>query len=79
MVAVLVGVGSFLPDLGRNHHDAAVPYAALGDDVVGEMLHLCTATFQGRHFHAVVIVEMDVKRGERKVVMAMIILNEPPR
>jgi hypothetical protein len=33
--------------LDRHHHDMAVAHAALGDDVVGERLHLGAASSSG--------------------------------
>jgi hypothetical protein len=48
--------------LGGYHHQAAIAHAALGDDVIGEMLHLGSEPVQGGHFHAVVMVEVNVKR-----------------
>src|ERR1700716_854637 len=69
----------FLAGFPWDHHDASVFDAALGDDVIGEMLYLGTGAAQRGHLHAVIIVEMNMKRGERQIVMAMIIFDQPPR
>jgi hypothetical protein len=55
--------------IGGYHHEAAVSHAALGDDVVRKMLNFGAAPSQGRHFHAVVIVKMDMKRRHREIMM----------
>ena len=69
----------FLAVLGWDHDEAAVAHAALGNDVVGEMLHLGSGPFQRRHFHAVVVVEVDMKRRHREIMMAMIVLHQASR
>ena len=69
----------FLAGFPWDHHDASVFDAALGDDVIGEMLYLGTGAAQRGHLHAVIIVEVNMKRGERQIVMAMIIFDQPPR
>src|ERR1700722_5627363 len=79
MSRFLVSNGFFLSVLGRDHDEAAISYAALGNDVVGEMLHLGSGAFQGRHFHAVVVVEVDMKRRHREIMMAMIVLHQASR
>ena len=62
---------------GRDHHHAAVAHAALGDDVIGEMLDLAAGALQRRHLHAAVVVEMDVQRRQRQIVVAVKILHQP--
>lgn len=49
--------------LVRDHRHAPVFDAALGDDVIGEMLHLATGAAQRGHLHAIVIIKMHVQRG----------------
>ena len=39
--------------LDRHHDDMAMAHPALGDDVVGERLHVGAASLQHRHFQAV--------------------------
>jgi hypothetical protein len=59
-----------------DHDHASVFDATLGNDVVGEMLNLRTGAAQRGHLHAVIIVEMNMKRGQRQIVMAMIIFDQ---
>jgi hypothetical protein len=47
--------------LRRHHHHAAVAHAALGDHVLGEVLHGAGLTLEHCHFHAAVMVEMDMQ------------------
>src|ERR1700704_3228974 len=79
MSRLLVSDAFLLSVLGGDHDEEAVAHAALGNDVVGKMLHLGAAPFQGRHFHAVVVVEMDMKRRHREIMMAMIVLHQASR
>ena len=57
----------------------SVAHAAFGDDVVGEMLNLGACALQGRYFHAVVVVEMNVKRRHREIVVPVIVLHQAAR
>ncbi len=63
----------------RDHHDAAIAHAALGDDVVGKVPDLAAGALQRGHFHATVIIEMDVQRRQRQIVVAVEILHQPLR
>ena len=65
-----------LPFTGRDHHYAAVADAAFGDDVVGEMPDLAGVAAQRRHLHAIVVVEMDMQRRQREVVVAVEFLHQ---
>lgn len=49
-----------------------VPYAALGDNVIGKMLHVAHITFQHGDFQAVVVVDMHMQRGDREIVVMML-------
>ena len=49
----------------RHAHQLAVTHAALGDDVLAEMLHLARLAAQHRDLEASVMVEMHMQRGER--------------
>ncbi|MGY3471746.1 hypothetical protein ACVW0I_008617 [Bradyrhizobium sp. LM6.11] len=60
----------------RDHHHAAVADAAFGDDVVGEMSDLAGIAAKRRHLHAIVVVEMDMQRRQREVVMAVEFLHQ---
>jgi hypothetical protein len=52
---------------------------ALRDNVIGEVLHILGRPLECRQFHTVVVVEMHVQRGERKVMMTVQVLNQTPR
>jgi hypothetical protein len=64
-VAVRMGLGS---KLGRNHDDAAVTDAAFGNDGVGELPHVQGAALEHCNFHAMFMVEMNVKRCLRQIM-----------
>jgi hypothetical protein len=53
----------------RHAHQLAVTHAALGDDVLAEMLHLARLAAQRRDLEASVMVEMHMQRGERQLVL----------
>jgi len=55
----------------RNHDDTAVPHATLGNYLVGAFLNVGRAPLENRDLHAAVVVEMDVQRRLRQVVMMM--------
>ena len=48
--------------VSRQIDHVAVAYAALGDDVVGEFLHIGAAALEHGDFEAVVVIEMHVQR-----------------
>ena len=60
----------------RDHHHTSITHAALRDDVVGEMSDLTGVAAQCRHLHAIAVVEMDVQRRQREVVVAMEFLHQ---
>ncbi len=58
--------------VGRRHiDDVAVAHAALGDDMIGEGLHLGALALEHRYLHAILLVEMHVQRRLRQIVMVM--------
>lgn len=63
----------------RNHDHAAVPNAAFGDDMVSEMLNVMGWSLQCGDLHAGVVVEVDVQRRQRQIMMAMKALGQPLR
>jgi hypothetical protein len=63
--------------LGRNHNDAAITDAALGNDAVGELPHVRGTALQHGHFHAVVMIEVNVKSCLRQIMTAMGRLHQP--
>ena len=60
----------------RYHHHASILYTTLGDDVVREMLQVRAPTFQRRQFEAVVVVEANVERPKREIVVAVKIIPQ---
>ena len=63
--------------LRRHHHHAAVAHAALGDHVLGEVLHGAGLALEHCHFHATVMVEVDMQRRQRQFVMIVEGLGQP--
>src|SRR5262245_5495497 len=63
--------------LRRHQHDAAVAHAALGDHVLGEVLHRAGLALEHGHLHAAVVVEVDVERGQRQLVVIVERLGQP--
>ena len=62
---------------GRQVDDLAVSHAAFGDDVVGELLHLSAGSLQHRHLHATFVVEVNMQRRLREIMMIVKIAGEP--
>src|SRR5262245_28150647 len=65
------GAGSAGEGLRRHHDNAAVAHAALGDHVLGEVLHRAGLALEHGHLHAAVVVEVDVERGQRQLVVVV--------
>ena len=63
--------------LGGNYHDTAVTDAAFGDDAVGEPSHISCTALQHRHFHAVFMIEVNVKRRLCQIMTVVRRLHEP--
>ena len=63
--------------LGRHQHDAAVAHAALGDHVLGEVLHGAGLALEHGHLHAAVMVEVDMQRRQRQLVVIVEGLGQP--
>ncbi len=55
----------------RDNDQPSVPYAALRNNVIGEVLHLRCLSPEHRDFHAARMVEMDVHRCERQIVVVV--------
>jgi hypothetical protein len=60
-----------------NHNNAAITDAAFGNDAVGEPPHVRAAALQHGHFHAMVMIEVNVKGCLRQIMTAMRRLYEP--
>src|SRR6185369_17788397 len=69
VVVVAVLARLLLFGCGRDHHHAAVAYAAFGDDVVGKVPDFGAGALQCRDLHAGVIVEMDMQRRQRQIMV----------
>jgi hypothetical protein len=67
-MAVIMAMAVIVDVVGRQVDDVAVAHAALGDDAVGEVLHVGAAAFEHRDFHAAIVVEMHVQRRLREIV-----------
>lgn len=70
-------VRDMLMGSGRQIDDLAMSDTAFGDDVVGELLNFSAGSLQHRHLHATFVVEVNVQRGLREVVMIVKIAGEP--
>ena len=57
-------------------YDLTVSHPSFGDDVVGELLHVFTGSLQDRHLHAAFVVQVNVKRGLRQIMMIVEIASE---
>ena len=49
-----------------------VTYAALGNHIIGKMLHIAHIAFQHGDFQTVVMVDMYVEGGDGEVVVVML-------
>lgn len=49
-----------------------VPHAALGDDVIGKMLHVTHVTFQHGDFQTVVVINVHMQSSNREIVVMML-------
>jgi len=65
--------------LDRHHHDLAVANAALGDDMIGERLHLAAPSFEHRDLKTGIVVDVNVQRRLREVMMFVIVVGQPLR
>ena len=62
---------SLIFELDRNRDKASVAHAAFGGDVPSKTLNVARRTPQHRHFHAAVVIEMDMHRRNRQVVVVV--------
>ena len=78
-MAMLVGVAVRMGRAaGRRHiDDMAVAHAAFGDHLVGERLDLGAAALEHGDFEAACLIEMDVQRCLRQIVMVVETLRQP--
>ncbi len=64
---------------GRQIDDLAVSHTAFADHVVGELLHFAARSLQHGHLHATFMVEMNVQRRLREVMVIVKIARKPFR
>src|SRR6202035_615758 len=62
--------------IGRQIDDVAVAHAALGNDAVGELLHVGAAALEYGDLHAAFVVEMHVQRRLRQIVAVVEVAGE---
>ena len=55
----------------------AVAHAALGDDVVGELLHVGAAALEHGDLDAAFVIEMHVQRRMRQIVAVVKVAGQP--
>ena len=51
-------------------------HAPFGHDVIGKFLYVFAGPFQNRHLHAAFVVQVNVKRGLRQIMMIVEIASE---
>ena len=65
--------------VGRQIDHVAVAHAALGDDAVGELLHVGALALEHGDFETAFVVEMHVQCGVREIVAVVEVAGEPLR
>ena len=63
----------------RQVDHVAVAHAALGDDVIGEFLHIGASPLENCDFETALVIEVYVKRRLRKVVVLVEVSRKAPR
>ena len=63
----------------RQIDDLPMADAAFGNDMVCKLLHVASASFQDRDFHAALVIQMNVQRRLRKIMMIVEIARQPLR
>ena len=59
-------------------HYMAVAHAALGDDVIGEFLHIGASPLENRDFETTLVIEVYMKRRLRKVMVIVEVSGKAP-
>ena len=78
-VNVRVCSGTACFDIDRNQVNLAVAHPALGHDGVGKTLHLARLATQHHGLQTVVVIQMNMHRGQIEVVVRMLDRGEPAR
>ena len=71
------GVGKRL--VRRQIDHVTVAHPALGNDMVGKLLHVGPAPFEHRDFETARLVEVHVQGRLRQIVARVVVAGEPPR
>ena len=71
-----VGV-RFLFHFDRDVHKLAMPYAPLGDDLLGKMIDLARPTAQQCDLHAARMVKMNLQSCNRQIMMVVMHVGKP--
>ena len=61
----------------RQIHDLPVAHTAFGNNVIGEFPHIAAASLQDRHFHAPLVIQMNVQRRLREIMMIVEVARQP--
>ena len=59
--------------------DLAMSDPSFGNDVIGESLHVLAGSLQDCYLHAAFVVQVDVKRGLREIMMIVELARQPLR
>jgi hypothetical protein len=65
--------------VGRQIDHLPVAHAAFGNDVVGEFPHVGPASFEHRHLHAALVVQVNVQRRLRQIMVIVEVAGKPLR
>lgn len=58
-------------EFNGNGDEASVTYATLGDDMLGEIADIVHRAPQHRDLHAAIVIEVDVQRSDRQIMVVM--------
>ena len=61
----------------RQIDDLSMAHAAFGDDAIGEFPPVAAASLQDRHFHATLVIQMNVQRRLREIMMIVEVARQP--
>jgi hypothetical protein len=75
-MATFVGVSVYVR---RHEHNMSVADAPLGNDVLGERLHLGAGALQHGHLETAVMIEVNMQRRLGEAVVVVEVLGQPLR
>ena len=76
LMAVARATAVGMRTVGRQIDHVPMAHATLGNDVVGELLHVSAEAFEHGDLHAALVVEMHVQRRLREIVAFVEIMRE---